>query len=317
MTLLYTNPLFQEHITGAHPEKPLRLATIERHLAETGLAGRCTPAEWKPATAEQIARIHKPEYIESVRQFAAGGGGRIESDTVVSGRSFDVALLAAGAACDAVRTGRQWRRQVGPLPGPPAGASCPAAMRRWAFACSTTWPSPPARRIAEHGSGPRADRRLGRASRQRHAGHVLGGSARSAFFDPPLAVLSRHRRRPTKPAAAAAWAARSTCRSNSARRVDKYHAAVPRGPRRPRRPKSKPQLVLISAGFDAHREDPIGSLRAGDRGFRPPDAARVQAVADEYAGGRIVSVLEGGYNPKRLAESVGVHLSELLEAGGC
>jgi len=75
--------------------------------------------------------------------------------------------------------------------------------------------------------------------------------------------------------------------------------------------KVQPQLVLISAGFGAHREDPIGSL-----GLEVEDFAKltqtVLNVAHQYAEGRVVSVLEGGYNPKRLAESVGVHLEELL-----
>jgi acetoin utilization deacetylase AcuC-like enzyme len=77
--------------------------------------------------------------------------------------------------------------------------------------------------------------------------------------------------------------------------------------------KVRPQLVLVSAGFDAHREDPVGSL-----GLEVEDFVRltqtVLAVAGEHAGGRVVSLLEGGYNPARLAESVEVHLKELLAA---
>ena len=75
--------------------------------------------------------------------------------------------------------------------------------------------------------------------------------------------------------------------------------------------KVRPQLVLISAGFDAHREDPIGSL-----GLEVEDFARltrsVLQTAESHADGKTVSVLEGGYHPQRLAESVGVHLAELL-----
>jgi acetoin utilization deacetylase AcuC-like enzyme len=74
----------------------------------------------------------------------------------------------------------------------------------------------------------------------------------------------------------------------------------------------KPQLVLISAGFDAHRQDPVGSL-----GLEIEDFTRltqtVLATAREYADGRVVSILEGGYNPQRLAESIEVHLTELLK----
>lgn len=73
-------------------------------------------------------------------------------------------------------------------------------------------------------------------------------------------------------------------------------------------------LVLISAGLDAHREDPVGSL-----GLETEDFSRltqtVLGVAREHAGGRVVSLLEGGYNPTRLAEAMEVHLCELLAAG--
>ena len=73
----------------------------------------------------------------------------------------------------------------------------------------------------------------------------------------------------------------------------------------------RPQLVFISAGFDSHREDPVGSL-----GLETEDFAeltrKVLGIADQYAGGRVVSILEGGYNPDALSHSVDVHLHELL-----
>jgi acetoin utilization deacetylase AcuC-like enzyme len=75
--------------------------------------------------------------------------------------------------------------------------------------------------------------------------------------------------------------------------------------------KVRPELVLISAGFDAHREDPIGSLELETEDFARLTKT-VLAIANEYAQGRVVSLLEGGYNPARLAESVEVHLRGLL-----
>jgi acetoin utilization deacetylase AcuC-like enzyme len=76
--------------------------------------------------------------------------------------------------------------------------------------------------------------------------------------------------------------------------------------------KVKPQLVLISAGFDAHVRDPIGSLELETEDFRELTQV-VQRIAYTHAQGRIVSALEGGYHPQRLAESVEVHLDELLK----
>ena len=77
--------------------------------------------------------------------------------------------------------------------------------------------------------------------------------------------------------------------------------------------KLHPQLVLISAGFDSHREDPIGSLELETEDFQKLSRV-VQDVADTHAQGRVVSVLEGGYNPGVLAACVEAHLSELLRA---
>src|SRR5262245_55405173 len=103
MTLLYSHPLFQKHLTGAHPEHPRRLEAVEAHLDTTGLRGRCKQPEWEPATVAQIGRVHDPAYIERIKQSAAAGGGRIEADTVISEQSYEVARLAAGAVCDAVK----------------------------------------------------------------------------------------------------------------------------------------------------------------------------------------------------------------------
>jgi acetoin utilization deacetylase AcuC-like enzyme len=75
--------------------------------------------------------------------------------------------------------------------------------------------------------------------------------------------------------------------------------------------KVRPQLVLVSAGFDAHRDDPIGSLELETEDFVRLTQT-VLAIARQYAGGRTVSLLEGGYNPQRLAECVEAHLTELL-----
>src|SRR5688572_6492056 len=103
MTLLYYDPRFLDHDTGQHPERAARLQQVARHLQRTGLDCRCTKPDWQPISLDRLARVHSLEYAVQVRQFAEHGGGRIEVDTVVSPASNDVALLAAGAACDAVQ----------------------------------------------------------------------------------------------------------------------------------------------------------------------------------------------------------------------
>jgi acetoin utilization deacetylase AcuC-like enzyme len=76
--------------------------------------------------------------------------------------------------------------------------------------------------------------------------------------------------------------------------------------------KMKPQLVMVSAGFDAHRDDPVGSLGLETEDFLELTRLVLQ-IADEYAAGRVVSALEGGYNPGALTDCVDVHLNELLD----
>jgi acetoin utilization deacetylase AcuC-like enzyme len=313
MTLLYTNPLFQQHLTGAHPEKPLRLATIEQHLTETGLAARCTPIACQPATVVQIARVHKADYIESVRKYAAGGGGRIESDTVVSEKSYDAALLAAGAACDAVgRVTRGEDKSALCLVRPPGHHALAGAAMGFCLFGNVAVAARAA--IAEH--------QLDSVLIVDWDVHHGNGTQAMFWEDGQVAFLSIHRF-PFYPGTGdddeTGHGRGLGCIANLpveyGTSLAKYHARFERA-LADLAAKTKPQLVIISAGFDAHREDPIGSLQ-----LETDDFARltktVQAIADSYAEGRIVSVLEGGYNPKRLAESVGLHLGELLDAGGC
>ena len=107
MTLLYTDPLFLEHDTGRHPECPERLRSISARLHQSGLMERCTPGHVQPLGEDIVGQVHTPAVVERVKH-AAQGGGWLDGDTIVSERSFDVALTAAGtcaAAVDAVLAG--------------------------------------------------------------------------------------------------------------------------------------------------------------------------------------------------------------------
>ena len=101
MTLFYYDPIFQEHWTGNHPGHPQRLQEVVRHLQWTGLDAFCRRPEWKALSTERLARVHSLEYAQYVQQFCETHAGEIESDTMVGPRSYEVALRAAGAVCDA------------------------------------------------------------------------------------------------------------------------------------------------------------------------------------------------------------------------
>jgi acetoin utilization deacetylase AcuC-like enzyme len=309
VTLLYTDPTFRQHITGAHPEHPRRLVAIESRLQQAGLLEKCTLPSWSPATHEQLARLHDPQYVEHVERYAAAGGGRIETDTVTSERSYDVAILAAGAACDATsRVLRGDDRTALCLVRPPGHHARPRDAMGFCLFNSVAVAAKAA--IAEHG--------LDRVLIVDWDVHHGNGTQEMFWEDGQVGFLSIHRW-PFYPGTGDAdetgagrglgWIANEPVQFGTSREIfhDRFERALS-----DLAAKVQPQLVLVSAGFDAHREDPIGSLE-----LEVEDFARltqtVQQIAREHADSRIVSVLEGGYNAGRLAESVEAHLGELLK----
>ena len=100
--VLYTDPRFELHETGAHPECPARLASVRQRLDQTDLIERCRRGIPRAASLEELLRLHPQSHVDRIQTFAVNGGGRIDADTVVSSASFDVACLAAGTACSAV-----------------------------------------------------------------------------------------------------------------------------------------------------------------------------------------------------------------------
>jgi len=308
VTLLYTDPAFQEHITGAHPEHPRRLVAIEARLECSGLASRCTRADCRPATVEEIERVHDPAYVQEIQRYAAAGGGQIEADTIVSERSYDVALLAAGVACDAVRrviSGEDATALC--LSRPPGHHARPKdAMGFCLF-----------NHVAIAARSALAEHDLDRVLIVDWDVHHGNGTQEMFWEDGRVGFLSIHRW-PFYPGTGDAdeigsgrglgWIANLPTEFGTPCRT--YHEQFERA-LVDLAAKVRPQLMLISAGFDAHRQDPVGSL-----GLETEDfillTKTVLAVAHEYSGGRVVSLLEGGYNPQRLAECVEAHLDELV-----
>ncbi len=310
MTLLFTDPVFQQHITGSHPEHPNRLRAIDAHLQAHGLIAQCTTPACRKASVDQLQRVHDPQYIEHIQQYAAAGGGRIEADTVVSPRSFEVAALAAGAACDAtsrVLTGED--RTALCLIRPPGHHARPHnAMGFCLFnnVAVAAWAA-----IDEH--------RLDRVLVVDWDVHHGNGTQETFWEDGRVGFLSIHRW-PFYPGTGDSDEIGSgnglNCIVNVPVQfgtpVSEFHARFERA-LTDLAAKVKPQLVLISAGFDAHRDDPIGSLNLEAEDFGRLSST-VLSVAREYADGRVVSLLEGGYNPARLAECVEMHLVEMLSS---
>ncbi|MBC7853081.1 MAG: histone deacetylase [Pirellulaceae bacterium] len=308
MTLLYSSPIFLEHDTGAHPERALRLTTISRHLEAEGLLRKCLQPGWSPATRQQIGQLHRDSWFDELRGYAEAGGGRIEADTVVSPRSFDAATLAAGAVCDAV--GRVVQGEdttalclVRP-PGHhavPQGAMGFCLFNNMAIGAKEAIAAHQLDRVlivdwdVHHGNGTQdmfwTDEQVGFLSIHRWPFYPGSGNGNETGTGRGLGA--------TRNLPIEYGTSRADYLSQFANELADFADRV------------RPQLVLVSAGFDAHRQDPIGSLQLETEDFAEL-TQMVKQIAAMYAGGRLISVLEGGYHPDRLAESVGLHLAGLL-----
>jgi acetoin utilization deacetylase AcuC-like enzyme len=309
MALLYTDPIFLEHETGIHPESAERLRTVAAYLKVVKLPARFTPGEIVTATIEQLARVHSPGHVERVREFAQAGGGRIEADTIVSRRSYDVALRAAGTACDAVdRILKGDHLRACCLTRPPGHHAL--ADDPMGFCLFNNVAVAARHAIVEH--------RLSRILIVDWDVHHGNGTQDIFYNDVEVYFFSAHRfpfypgsgtREETGTGKGLGTVFNLPVEFGTARReyLGNFKQLLTDSAKR-----CRPELVLISAGFDAHRLDPIGSL-----GLETEDFATLTSlvldVADEYCGGRCVSLLEGGYNVQALAESVEQHLTVIAD----
>jgi acetoin utilization deacetylase AcuC-like enzyme len=308
MTLLYYDPRFLEHRTGAHPERPQRLEQIVAHLARTGVDKLCQSASCEPISDEDLNLVHSRAYASDLAAFAHAGGGHIEADTIVSPASYDVARLAAGAAVDAVTQVVQGedRRALCLVRPPGHHALADSAMGFCLFNNIAI-----AAAVATHRLG------LDRVLVVDWDVHHGNGTQATFWEDPRIGFMSIHRW-PFYPGTG--WKDETGTGDGLGTTLNlPIEFGMPRSEYlRAFRDelerfaaRMKPQLVLVSAGFDSHTADPVGSLGLETEDFEPLSDA-VLDVADAYAGGRLVSVLEGGYNPGILAGCVEVHLRRLL-----
>lgn len=312
MTLLYYSPTFQEHRTGNHPENGQRLDVAVRHLRWTGADALCRRPAWQAATTGELTRVHSPEFLHHLDLLCQRGGGWIEEDTLVSGRSYDVARLVAGAVCDAVRrvvAGPQ--RNAFAMVRPPGHHARPRATMGFCLLNHIAV----AARVATEELG------LDRVLIVDFDVHHGNGTQEVFWEDERVAFLSIHRW-PFYPFTGEAGETGQGRGLGFTRNLP-IRFGTPRSEYLSRLStelsdfahRTRPQLVLLSAGFDAHVDDPVGSLQLETEDFSRITEVAL-AVAREHAQGRLVSVLEGGYNPGALTDCIEVHLDSLLEAGG-
>jgi acetoin utilization deacetylase AcuC-like enzyme len=303
-TALLADPIYKLHDTGpGHPEQPARFDAIVESL--TSLAPKLSRIPYRTATDDEIALVHTRRYIDIARRDIEAGRSELTTgDTNVSPRSLEVALKATGGvlnALDAVVT----------------------RSARNAF-CAVRPPGHHAR--PDQGMGFCIFNSIAVAARYAQRKHGLekvlivdwdvhhGNGTQDTFYDDPSVFFFSTHQWPWYPGTGPAS---ETGRGNIMNRP--FPAGS--GPQimnafkedlRRAADAFKPDLVLISAGFDSRSGDPLGDFTLSDSDFASLTRLMLD-IAGEHANGRLVSVLEGGYNLSGLASATAAHVTALVE----
>lgn len=311
MTLLYTHEDFQLHETGQHPESAARLQAIQKRLDASGLLNDDRVTRIGPARANDndVLRVHTQDHIDHIRDVAEKGGGRLDADTVCSPDSPDVAWLAAGTAVDAVeRIINDEDKSALCLVRPPGHHAVPEHAMGFCLLSNIA--------IAARTAIQRFE--VNRVLIVDWDVHHGNGTQDVFYEDEQVTFFSAHR----FPFYPGSGAKSETGRGKGLGTTvnlplefgvsRKEYLSAFQNELTKAADRSRPDLVMISAGFDAHSQDPIGALGLETEDFEPLTKL-VQQVADTHANGRLVSLLEGGYHVDRLAECVELHLRTLCQ----
>jgi len=303
---LYTHPACLRHSGGpGHPESPARLSAVLQAIEQAQFSG----IEWVEAplaSREQLARAHGSALIHRVLDVEVGPGGRrIDADTAMNADSAEAALRAAGAVCAAIDAvlGGEIRRAFCAVRPPGHHATRDEPMGFCLFNSVAVG--------AMHALATHALQRVAIVDFDVHHGN---GSQDIIWNEPRIMYLSSHQQ---------ALYPGTGLFDEHGGSGNIVNAPLPEGSdgsalRRayndhllPALEHFAPQLLLISAGFDAHRLDPLAGLNLVADDYRWLTRELV-AVADRHADGRIVSTLEGGYSLTALRESSVAHVGAML-----
>jgi acetoin utilization deacetylase AcuC-like enzyme len=312
-TLLITHPCFVEHDTGpGHPERPDRMRAIDKVLAHEMFSGlKREEAPLRDDVEERITLAHPRAYLDWIKSVRPGPGNdlvRLDPDTVMSPTSWEPALRAVGAGLMAVDR-----------------VFDPASGIRNAFAQVR-----PCGHHAEH------ERAMGFCifsnaaiaglyARARYGAERIavvdfdvhhGNGTQDIFWNDRDLFFGSTHQMPLYPGTGALnetgvgniWNAPLRPGDRGDKFKEAFESRI-----LPSLTSFAPDLVLISAGFDAHRDDPLANLQLTEPDFGWA-TAKIAEVAHKHAQGRLVSMLEGGYNLAALAKSVAVHVNVLMDA---
>jgi len=298
--LIY-DPVYLEHDTGTHVENSQRLTAIMSHLEENGLKDKLVLLSPRAATMDELATVHAPEYVSQIQNQAEGGGGWLDPDTVTSPGSYNAAIYAVGGALTAVDAvmSRQVNSAFALVRPPGHHASCWQAMGFCLF-----------NNIAIATKYALSNFEIQRILIVDFDVHHGNGTQDTFYADPHVLYFSTHQY-PFYPGTGSID--ETGARNGEGYTVnipllagwgDNEYQAVFEDVLAPIARRFEPELILVSAGYDAHWADNLALMQVSVSGF-----ARlveiIKTLADMLCQGRMVFTLEGGYHLEALALSVG------------
>jgi acetoin utilization deacetylase AcuC-like enzyme len=304
--LVATDPRFEAHVAGGHhPERPERLHAVLTGLENGAEPGAIVRLEPRQASADEMARVHDASYLERLEAFCAAGGGKLDADTGASRASWDAARYAAGAGLAAVEALDNGEASAAFCAVRPPGHH---AVREHAMGfCLVNNVAVTAAQLRDRGE------RVLVVDWDAHHGNGTQG----IFWDDPDVLYVSLHEWPLYPGTGALGEVGSHAAPGATVNFplppgatgDVYLDALDTVVE-PLVERFSPTWVLISAGFDAHRADPLTDmgLAAGDYADL---TARIQAWA---APGRLIVFLEGGYDLEALRDSTAATVSTLVGA---
>jgi acetoin utilization deacetylase AcuC-like enzyme len=295
--LVLRHPSSLRHDTGAHPERAARITAIEEELSRRDWLG-WEVRESEPAERSLVEAVHPPGYVHAIEQLCAAGGGDLDLDTVVSRDSFEAALHSAGGAAQVVDTVMGASAPVAASLHRPPGHHAEAS-RAMGFCLFNNVAIAARRALDAHG--------LSRVLILDWDVHHGNGTNDIFHADPQVLFVSIHQW-PLYPGTGAASDEGSGPGAGYTVNLpvpggsgDERWCSLVEHVVGPLATAYAPELVLVSAGFDAHADDPLANCEVSDDGFATM-AGSVRRLADSL-GVPIGMVLEGGYDLGALARS--------------
>ena len=312
------DPLFLEHTHSGHPESAERLRAVMNLLRKEHALDEVTNLPFAPATEQELQQVHRHDYIAQVMTIAGFGGGSLGPDTYLNDASFDAAALAAGAgiaATQAMLRGDVQRSFA--LVRPPGHHAFAdhgegfCLFNNMAFAAKAAL-SPDA---FANGSGEALERVMIVDFDVHH-----GNGTQAIFYDDPRALFVSSHQMPLYPGSGYINETGKGAGKGATINVPLFPGAgdvafecvlnevvVPAARR------YKPQLLMVSAGFDAHWRDPLAQLNVSLNGFTNTVRGLCE-LSDEFCAGKMVVIMEGGYDLSALSHGV-LNTLRLLQGG--